>query len=238
MTIDYSGFDYIKPRKNKFRHLVDLKNKSVGEQLQEINDQALLSNPSLKTGVYVFHSKINEMIYIGSAMDSLIIRKTQHIKELNENRHINWMFQMLFHKYGPDNLAYYIMEFCPPELCKNREAEYINDCDPEINIAGVRWNTLGMDLKSLEEQDKVRHEWFRTEVGKEYKRNTIDKKRAEWAKTKVGKNCIKQDLKNLGRRLNQTNMTEDEKINELLNWYMEYFPTKKIKKETLLKFLK
>jgi group I intron endonuclease len=238
MTVDYSGFEYIKPRRNKFRIIAERKNKSVREQLQEMNDKALLSNPAAKTGVYVFHSKINDMIYIGSAFDSLQRRKKQHIQDLNENRHVNWMFQLLFHKYGLDNLDYYVIEFCPPEQCKNHEAKYIEDCDPEINIASVRWSSLGMDFKSLEEQDKVRDEWLQTEAGKEYKRNTNDKKRAEWAQTKVGRDCIRQDLKNLGNSLNQTNLTEEEKLAELLKWSMDYFPANKIKKITLLKFLK
>jgi group I intron endonuclease len=237
MTIDWSGFDYIHPRKNKFRKLVETKKQSVGEQLRELNDKTLSLNPSGKTGVYVFHSKIDDMIYIGSAIN-LEGRRQEHLDELEKNQHPNWMFQLIYHRHGLDNLSFYIIEFCSPKDSLNREAWYIQEFDPEINIAGVRWSTLGLDLKSMNEQEQVREEWYQTEKGKEYKRNTIDVIRAKWAQTPVGKKCIRQDMKNLGDRLNNTNMTEEEKVAELLKWYKEYFPTKPITKETLVKFIK
>ena len=237
MTIDWSGFEYIHPRKNKFRKLFETKKQSVGEQLRELNDKTMLLNPSGKTGVYVFHSKIDDMIYIGSAIN-LEGRRQEHLDELEKNQHVNWMFQMTYHRHGLDNLSFYIIEYCSLKDRLNREAWYIQECDPEINIAGVKWSTLGLDLKSMNEQEQIREEWYQTKKGKENKRNTIDVKRVKWAQTPVGRACIRQDMKNLGERLNNTIMTEEQKVEELLRWYKEYFPTKSIKKETLIKFIK
>ncbi|HEY5536119.1 MAG TPA: hypothetical protein VIL99_14435 [Ignavibacteria bacterium] len=56
-NIDWTGFDYIKPRKNKLRKIAEQTKKPFGEQLKELQDQAFLSNPTGKSGVYVFHSK-------------------------------------------------------------------------------------------------------------------------------------------------------------------------------------
>ncbi len=181
MSIDYSWLSYLQPRKNKFRQQAEFKMNSVSEQLIKWNEHALLSNPEIETGIYVFHSKINDMIYIGSATEGIERRYLEHIKALEQNRHINWMFQLLYHKYGIDNFSFYVLEFCPRELCKELEARYIYDFDPEINIKGVREDTLGMDLKSIEEQNMLYEEWMKTDQGKEYKRLLICFKQVVYA---------------------------------------------------------
>lgn len=236
MRIDWAGFEYIKPRKNKFRKLAETINKSVEEQLLELSFQSLSLTPSYKSGVYVFHSKANDFIYIGSAVN-LEKRHQSHIYDLKMNQHVNWMFQLTYHRYGLDNLSFYIMELCPSKECLQREQKLIYECDPEINIEGVRWETLGLDFKSMNEQQDVYEEWLQTEKGKEYKRNTIEKKRAKWFKTPVGRNCVRQDIKNLRDRLNKTSLTQDEKVEEILDYFREYFPTMPIKKDTLIKFI-
>jgi hypothetical protein len=176
------------------------------------------------------------MIYVGSAERSFTSRWNGHILNLKLNRHGNWMLQWLFNIYGIGNLDFYMIEVCPPDRCLLRENYYIQDLDPELNLTGTL-NSLGLGLKSIEEKDKLWDEWMKTEKGREYKRNTIGKKRLKWVKTPVGRQTIKQDIKNLRDRLNNTSMTEDEKVAELLRLYREYFPTKPIKKETLIKYL-
>ncbi|MDO9580532.1 MAG: GIY-YIG nuclease family protein [Bacteroidales bacterium] len=232
MKIDWPEFDYIHPRKNKFRKLAEIDNKSVQEQLQELNYKALLSNPTVKSGVYVFHSKADDFIYIGSAVN-IEGRRQSHIDDLEKNQHINWMFQLTYHRHGLDNLSFYIMEFCPPKECLDMEHRLIYECDPEINIAGVRWSTLGLDLKSMNEQEQVREEWYQTKKGFEWKHRNVK----YWKTSKVGREIIRQDMKNHWDRLSVANMTEDEKFTELCNHYKLYLSTKLLKKEILLEYI-
>ncbi len=62
-NLDWTGFDYIKPRKNKLRKIAEQTEMAVAEQLKELQDQAFQSNPTGKSGVYVFHSKADDFLY-------------------------------------------------------------------------------------------------------------------------------------------------------------------------------
>jgi group I intron endonuclease len=236
VNIDWTGFEYIKPRKNKLRKIAEQTKKPVGEQLKELQDQAFLSNPNGKSGVYVFHSNADDFLYIGSA-HNLEGRRQSHIDDLVLNRHINWMFQITHHRHGLDNLSFYIIEFCSPNELISHEAEYIYEFDPEINIKGVKWSTLGLDLPSMQEQQRVRNDWYKTEKGKEYKRNTIDVKRAEWVMTQVGRDCVREDIKNLREQLNNSNKSIDEKVFEIMDYFNEYFPDFNIEPAAVVKFI-
>lgn len=147
------------------------------------------------------------------------------------------MLQLTHHRYGLDNFSFYIIEFCSPKELLSHEAEYIYEFDPEINIKGVKWSTLGLDFPSMQEQQRVRNEWCKTEKGREYKRNTIDVKRAEWIKTKIGRDCVREDLKNLREQLNNSRRTVDEKVIEILEYFNEYFPDFNIEREAVVKFI-
>jgi group I intron endonuclease len=231
MLEDYTGFKYLQPRINKFRKLAEITKKSVAEQLQELNNLALLSNPSGKSGVYVFHSKINDFIYIGSAVN-LRRRRQEHIEGLKMNQHLNWGFQMLYHKYGFDNISFYIMEFCSSQERLNREVELIQEYDPEINIAGGRWETLGLGFSSMEEKDRVMEEWYQTTEGFEWKRKWA----LDWGKSHRG--LMRSDMRNLWERLSIKNLSEEEMFIELLKHYKAYLPEKLWEKEALIEYIK
>jgi group I intron endonuclease len=222
-NIDWTGFNYIKPRKNKLRKLAELSKKTVEEQLKELQDQSFLSSRLGKSGVYVFHSKADDFLYIGSA-HNIEGRRQSHIDDLVLNRHFNWMFQLTYQRFGLDNFSFYIIEFCSAKELLSHEERYIYEFDPEINIKGVKWNTLGLGFQSMEEQQRIRSEWYKTEKGREYKRNTIDVKRAQWVKTRVGRECVREDIKNLREQLNNSSKTIDEKVFEITEYFTEYFP--------------
>lgn len=173
---------------------------------------------------------------IGSA-HNLGGRRQSHIDDLLLNRHINWMFQFTHHRYGLDNFSFYIIEFCSPDELLSHEEKYICEFDPEINIKGVKWSTLGLDFPSMNEQQRVRNEWYKTVKGKEYKRNTIDVKREEWVKTQVGRDCVREDIKNLREQLNNSSKSIDEKVLEIIEYFNEYFPDFSIEPAVVVKFI-
>lgn len=203
----------------------------VRDQLQRIQSK-ISERPSQVSGVYVIHSKVNDFIYVGSALRSFSLRWEEHLFDLRMMHHSNSFLQFLYCKYGIDNLDFYMIEVCSPKDCLKRESYHVQDLMPELNLNALL-GTSGFDSKLSKEWD----EWYETEEGREYKRNTIDIKRAEWVKTPVGRNCVRQDIKNLKDRLNKTNLTQDEKVTEILGYFREYFPTMPIKKETLIQFM-
>ena len=89
----------------------------------------------------------------------------------------------------------------------------------------------------MQEQQRVRNEWYKTEKGRDYKRNTIDVKRAKWVKTQVGRDCVRNDIKNLRERLNNSSKSNDEKVFEIIEYFNEYFPDFIIEPEAILKFI-
>jgi group I intron endonuclease len=214
MIIDYSWLKGITARKNKFRKMADTTGKSVTEQLQEMQNKTLLSGRGGKSGIYIFHSKINDFIYIGSATN-LEKRRLEHIDGLVNNEHLNIDFQILYHKHGLDNLTFYIVEYCPPNDCLNRERELILEWYPEINIAGVKELTLGSNYTSMNEMQEVREAWLHTREGFEWQREKV----FDWANKGVGKTITKKDMKNMWNKLSTQNMTEDEKVAAILYDY-------------------
>ena len=232
MIIDYSWVKGISTRKNKFRKLAETTGIPVTEQLDELQNKALLSSPTGKSGIYIFHSKVNDFLYIGSATN-LEKRRQEHIDALEKNEHLNFEFQMLYHKYGLDNFSYYIIDYCPLDKCLNRESDLIIECDPEINIAAVKGLTLGSDYKSMNEMQEVREAWLHTKEGFEWHRKRV----YNWANKGVGKATIKQDMKNIWNKLSSQNLTDDEKVAELLYDYKPYLPTKLWEKEALIEYL-
>jgi len=232
MIIDYSWLKGITTRQNKFRRIADTTGKSVTEQLLEMQNKSLLSVRGSKSGIYIFHSKVNDFIYIGSATN-LEKRRLEHICGLVKNEHLNIDFQMLYHKHGLSNLTFYIVEYCPSNYCLKRESELILECDPEINIAGVRELTLGSNYKSMNEMQEVREAWLHTKEGFEWQR----KKVFDWANKGVGKTTIRQDMKNMWDRLSIQNMDSSEKVIAILYNYKAYLPTKLWEKEELIEYI-
>lgn len=221
-------------KRNGFCRLVKLKNLSVGEQLRQIQEDNLRSNPTGKTGIYVFHCKANDMIYIGSAMN-LERRRQSHIEELRNDDHVNWKFTILYYKYGLDNLNFYVLEFCPPEYCKERELYYIKKLDPEINIVGKDFHIEGNIYKYMDRVEKAQDEWRHSTEGFNWHRKRI----ATFYKMKEGKEEIRQKMKIVWAELIRKGMMEDEIVTELLEQFkFTIYPDELLNKDKLLEYLK
>jgi len=218
-------------RINRFRKINQKNEFSVKEQLQRIQSEILV-NPSDSSGVYVIHSKINDFIYVGSASRTFSLRWAEHIFDLKMLRHTNGHLQFLYCKFGIANFDFYIIEACSPQDCLKRESYYVHYLIPELNLNALL-GTTGFDSKLSKEWA----DWYVTDEGKQYKRNTLTAKREKWIKTSVGRDCARQDIKNLRDRLNRSNKTQIEKTNEILEYCKEFFPDITIQKETLDEFI-
>lgn len=220
-----------KLRINKFRKRAEKTGISVEKQLKDIQS-GLFLNPDEVSGIYAIHSKVNDFIYIGSAARTFSLRWKEHIKSLQNLSHTNGLLQFLYCKYGLDNLGFYMIINCPPEECLMQESDYVHEIIPELNLNALI-GTIGFDKKHQNDfQD-----WKLTKEGKNYKKNTLITKRQKWLKTQVGRDCAQQDIKNLRKRLNESNKTLDEKCNEILNYCREYFPDLILPNEVLTNFI-
>jgi len=95
------------------------------------------------SGVYQIKSRINEKIYIGSAVD-FMKRKREHWYNLKNRNHCNRYLQRHHDKYGIKDLWFKIMEFCPKEKLIEREQYYMDILKPEFNICLVAGSSLGV----------------------------------------------------------------------------------------------
>jgi len=110
-------------------------------------------------GIYKFTNKLNNKIYIGSAVD-LYKRKHKHLYDLRHNAHHNKHLQRSWDKYGEENFIYEIIEYIDDENnLKIREQYWIdklNVCDINIgyNILPIAGNSLGYKM-SEEDKKKI-----------------------------------------------------------------------------------
>ena len=85
-------------------------------------------------GIYKITNKINNKIYIGESLD-IKRRWEEHIKELNENKHINYKLQEDWNKYGQDNFEFSLVcvldrcinSYIDKYVCVIYEAKYIKE---------------------------------------------------------------------------------------------------------------
>jgi group I intron endonuclease len=97
------------------------------------------------SGIYKIINKINNKIYIGSAL-SINIRWQHHISELKYNRHPNRYLQRAWNKYGSENFKFEIIEIVNTEKdCIIREQFYL-DTLLKANINDKTFNKLGYNI--------------------------------------------------------------------------------------------
>jgi len=101
------------------------------------------TTPTISPGIYQIQSKINEKLYIGSAIN-LKTRKKNHFNELKRREHPNIILQNHVNKYGINVLIFSILEFCLKEKLIEREQYYMDTLNPEFNIRKIAGSCLGM----------------------------------------------------------------------------------------------
>lgn len=77
------------------------------------------------TGIYAIKNKINNKMYVGSALN-IERRWKRHKTELKNLKHANKYLEKSFVKYGSDSFEFLILEFCTKEKIIEREIYYLN----------------------------------------------------------------------------------------------------------------
>lgn len=131
------------------------------------------------TGVYGirFLNSENDKVYIGSASkagskriyeNGFHHRWDRHLSKLRLQKHHSPKLQNAYNKYGEENLVFFIIEECFPEVCVGREQFYIDEfksfdygynCRPNaVSFLGFKHSEkskLKMSLSKKTERDKI-----------------------------------------------------------------------------------
>ncbi|MHA1342378.1 MAG: GIY-YIG nuclease family protein [Promethearchaeota archaeon] len=96
----------------------------------------------LNSGIYQILNKINNKIYIGSAVD-LKQRKNSHFNTLDKNKHWNKYLQRSYNKYGKENFKFQILLYCNKKEKENKQG---------VSILNILSNSRGIDM-SIDHSD-------------------------------------------------------------------------------------
>ena len=154
------------------------------------------------SGVYQIVNQINNKCYIGSSID-INRRWTHHKSHLNADKHSNLHLQRAWNKYDEDSFEFEIICFCSKENILKYEQFYIDNLNPEYNIAkDVSAPMLGMHpsaetkRKLSEAMKGAKNHNYGKHLSEEHKRKISAAKRGQipWNKGKHLSPEIKQRL--------------------------------------------
>jgi group I intron endonuclease len=181
-------------------------------------------NTEIKSGIYRIFNKINEKIYIGSAVH-LNNRKINHFHALQNNRHRNKHLQRAYNKYKKENFIFEILEYVDDKnKLIEREQWWIDKYWNKkvlYNINPIAGSNLGM--KHSEESKKKMSE---SQKGKKMS----EESKKKMSKVRKGKKMSKEHSENISKShkgkpspMDGKRHTEETKINLALNHGSKYF---------------
>lgn len=107
----------------------------------------------LNSGVYGIFSKIDDRVYIGSATN-FDLRKKTHFDKLKSNVHVNKPLQNFVNKYGIENVEFIVLAKCPSEYCIKVEQFFLDNFENKFNIRLIAESNFGLKF-SEETRQKI-----------------------------------------------------------------------------------
>jgi group I intron endonuclease len=107
----------------------------------------------LNSGVYGIFSKIDDRVYIGSATN-FDLRKKTHFNKLKSNVHVNKPLQNFVNKYGIQSIEFRILVKCPSEYCIKLEQFLLDSFKNKFNIRLIAKSNFGLKA-SNETKEKM-----------------------------------------------------------------------------------
>jgi group I intron endonuclease len=119
----------------------------------------------MKNGVYNIQNIITGDCYIGScaSKSGYKARWTNHKNDLRKGKHHSIILQNAWNKYSEENFIFFMLEYCEPVMCIEREQYYMDNLNPKYNVAEVAGSNLGVK-QSEETKKKLRnrsYDWMR-----------------------------------------------------------------------------
>lgn len=182
-------------------------------------------------GIYkISLPEVTELIYIGSAAQSIRKRWRVHLNDLVKKRHGNDRLQNTVNKYGLDKLRFEVLEICPAEAAIEREQFWIEQHQWEqlFNVNPKASSRLGATLTPEDrlmlaaKHGGVSSQETLARIAEEYADGATQIELA--AKYEVDRSSIRNYLKRLGANLRKK-ATEDAKtISRVLALYEHHTP--------------
>lgn len=150
--------------------------------------------------IYKITNLVNGKFYIGSTLRSFDLRKNEHIRYLNINKHFNNYLQFSWNKYGKNNFIFEILEHISiKDDIRNIELKWIKNLNPFYNIVKeVSPNKLG--IKHTQESIK---KMKTSHTGKKHSLETINKIRI----SNTGKKHSIETINKIKKTLNGRNVS-------------------------------
>lgn len=153
----------------------------------------------LNSGVYGIFSKIDSRVYIGSATN-FDLRKKTHFDKLKSNVHVNKPLQNFVNKYGIENVEFVILAKCPSEYCIKLEQFFLDNFENKFNIRLIAESNFGLKFSNETKQKMSIKQKQRSKEIINNNKNRIVSKETKSKMSEAGKNKVfteehKQNLK-------------------------------------------
>jgi group I intron endonuclease len=149
----------------------------------------------LNSGVYGIFSKIDSRVYIGSATN-FDLRKKTHFDKLKSNVHVNKPLQNFVNKYGIEQVEFKILAECPSEYCIKLEQFFLDNYQNKFNIRIIAESNFGLKASEETKQKMSKQRKGKAVRGYGFKVSEETKtKMSEAGKNKVFTEEHKQNLK-------------------------------------------
>ena len=149
----------------------------------------------LNSGVYGIFSKIDDRVYIGSATN-FDLRKKTHFDKLKSNVNVNKPLQNFVNKKKKKNVEFKVLAKCPSEYCIKLEQFFLDSFENKFNIRLVAESNFG-----LKASDETKQKMSKVRKGKAIRgygfivTEETKSKMSEAGKNKVFTDEHKQNLK-------------------------------------------
>lgn len=153
----------------------------------------------LNSGVYGIFSKIDDRVYIGSATN-FDLRKKTHFDKLKSNVHVNKPLQNFVNKYGIENVEFKIIAKCPSEYCIKLEQFFLDIFNNKFNIRLIAESNFGLKFSDETKEKMSRKQKQRSKDIINNNKNRIVSEETKSKMSEAGKNKVfteehKQNLK-------------------------------------------
>jgi group I intron endonuclease len=123
--------------------------------------------PYKLSGIYHIKNTVNGHRYIGGSVD-IKKRWSVHKSKLNRWVHRNIILQNVWDKYGEDNLEFNILLLCPREDVPKYEQAFLDNIQPDYNIA----ETVQSPMLGREFSEEHKKKLSETKLGNSYGKST------------------------------------------------------------------
>ena len=155
--------------------------------------------------IYKIRNKINNKIYVGSAIN-FKNRVKVHKHRLRNNIHHSPRLQNSWNKHGGENFLFEVLEICEKDNLINREQYYIDLLNPWFNICKIAGSSLG-----VKHTDEAKLNMSKAQIGKTMS-DDAKKKISESHKGMKHSQQTKENIRNVNLGKKQLKETIEKRV--------------------------